>query len=191
MTDQKASALTAASALTGTELWAIVQGGADRKATAAQIAAYVALRCGYVAHQSAVNSAVTGTTTETTLATFTIPANSIGPNGSVDILTLFGYTNSANAKYLRIKINGTLIFSITPTTTASAQLLFSLANRNSAASQVANATGLTGIGSATGAEQTFTFDTTADLTVTITAQLSMTGEEIRLARRRCTIFPGA
>jgi hypothetical protein len=41
MADSKASALTAASALSGAELWAAVQGGADRKITASQILTYV------------------------------------------------------------------------------------------------------------------------------------------------------
>lgn len=41
MADSKASALTLASALGGTELWAAVQGGADRKITAQLLADYV------------------------------------------------------------------------------------------------------------------------------------------------------
>jgi hypothetical protein len=41
MADSKASALTAASALSGAELWAGVQGGADRKITASQILTYL------------------------------------------------------------------------------------------------------------------------------------------------------
>lgn len=42
MADSKASALTAASALGGTELWAAVQGGADRKITVNQVVTYAA-----------------------------------------------------------------------------------------------------------------------------------------------------
>lgn len=42
-----------------------------------------------------------------------------------------------------------------------------------------------------GLAQTFAFDTSADHSVTITGQLTAAGEEIRLARRRCIIFPGA
>lgn len=41
MADSKASALTLASALTGTELWAGVQGGADRRITAQLLADFV------------------------------------------------------------------------------------------------------------------------------------------------------
>jgi hypothetical protein len=41
MADSKASALTAASALSGAELWAAVQGGLDRKITASQVLTYV------------------------------------------------------------------------------------------------------------------------------------------------------
>ncbi|MGW8202971.1 hypothetical protein ACWGM0_10540 [Sphingomonas bisphenolicum] len=149
------------------------------------------LGCGYVIHQSAVNSAVTGTTTETTLATFTIPANSIGPNGSAEFMLLAGYTNSVNTKTLRIRVNGTQVLAITLTTTASGQFIFTIANRGAVNSQVANASSFPGISGAGGSEQTFSFDTTADLTVTITGQLTNTGEEIRLARRRCIIYPGA
>ncbi|BBF70181.1 hypothetical protein [Sphingomonas bisphenolicum] len=149
------------------------------------------LGCGYVVHQSAVNSAITGTTTETTLATFTIPAGSLGPNGSAEFMLLAGYTNSVNTKTLRLRINGTQALAITLTTTASGQFIFTIANRGATNSQVANATSFVGISGAGGSEQTFSFDTTADLTITITGQLTNTGEEIRLARRRCIIYPGA
>ncbi|MBZ9649990.1 hypothetical protein K9B33_20865 [Sphingobium sp. 3R8] len=179
--------LTAIAALTTTTWGRALMTLADAPALRAL------LGCGYVIHQSGVESKVTGTLTETTLATFTIPANSIGPNGSADFLNTWGYLNSANTKNLRIRINGTQVLAITPTTTAGGQVLFSIANRGAANSQVANATGFNGIGTGTGAEQTFAFDTTADLTVTITGQLTSTsaGEEIRLARRRCIIYPGA
>ncbi|WP_201450200.1 hypothetical protein [Sphingobium yanoikuyae] len=148
------------------------------------------LGAGQLVHQSAVNSAMTGTTAETTLATFTIPANSLGPNGSADILALIGYTNSANNKTLRIRINGTQVWGLNVTTTASVQLFFSFANRNAANSQVANANAIFGFGGTTGAEQTFSFDSTADLTVTITGQLATAAEDIHLARRRCLLFHG-
>ena len=94
MADMKASALPIAAPLTGAELWAAVQSGDDHKVTADQIAAYAAQRCGQVVHQSAVQQSITGTTTETTLASFTIPANSLGANGSADFLMLFGVTDS-------------------------------------------------------------------------------------------------
>lgn len=191
MADMKASALLIAAPLTGAEFWAAVQSGDDRKVTAEQIAAYAALRCGYVAHQSAVQQSLTGTTAETTLASFTIPADSLGPNGSADFLMLFGITNSANAKTLRLRINGVQVWGMTSTTIASLQIFFSLANRNALNAQVATANATTGFAGTSGLEQTFAFDTSADLSVTITGQLATAGEEIRLARRRCIIFPGA
>lgn len=64
--------------------------------------------------KSGVSASVTGTTSETALATITIPANAIGPNGQIKINCYWTETNNADTKTLRVRlsgIGGTAIFS--------------------------------------------------------------------------------
>lgn len=142
--------------------------------------------------QDATAQSITGTLTETTLATITIPAGSLGPNGSFEIETLWTVTNSANTKTLRVKLGSTAFANIAATTSASAQLHTRVANRNSAASQVgfpsANSSGF-GVSSA--AVTTGAVDTSQDAIVTITGQLASAGETITLESYVVKLFPKA
>lgn len=56
---------------------------------------------------------------ETTLATVSVPANSMGPNGSVIVTAVWSYTNSANVKTMRGRFGGTTFYQTQPTVTAS------------------------------------------------------------------------
>lgn len=135
----------------------------------------------YVLAQRAVASSVTGTLTETTLATITIPANAMGVNGAIRITPLFSYTNSANTKRLRIKFAGNEYWNLPVTTTASSQSITMIRNRNAANSQVGMALAVnSGLSQATTAVVTSAVDTTTDQPLTITAQLANTGETITL-----------
>lgn len=86
--------------------------------------------------QSAVAAPVTGTTSETVLATIPIPANSLGVNGTLRITTLWTITSSANNKTLRVKLGGTPFLDIAMTTTASAHFQTHIRNRGAANSQI-------------------------------------------------------
>lgn len=55
---------------------------------------------------SAVAVSHTGDTIETVLANIAIPAGAMGANGALHITAVFSYTNSANAKTLRIRLGG-------------------------------------------------------------------------------------
>lgn len=138
--------------------------------------------------QSAVAQSVTGTTTETTLATITVPANAMGANGRIEITTMWSYTNSANNKTLKVKFGGTTLQNITATTTASLQVAMMIANRNAANSQVASPNSSTGSGATTNAVQTAAIDTTAAVTILLTAQLANTGETITLEAYSVKLF---
>lgn len=117
----------------------------------------------------------TGNTTENTVLTGTIPANSIGINGSFHITMLIStLNNNANAKSVRVKFNGTQVCAGVTVSTLTYQTYSILRNRNSASAQVAlNPTSAACGGFATGtgnAPSTFTINTAADITVTVTIQ---------------------
>lgn len=139
--------------------------------------------------QSAVAVPLTGTLTETTLATITIPANTLGANGQLELEALFSYTNSANSKTLRAKFGGTQYLNLTLTTTAASQSLVRIANRNAANSQVGNIVGSNGFGNSSGTLVTSAIDTAADVNLTITGQLANTGETITLESYIVRVYP--
>ncbi|HCK84821.1 MAG TPA: hypothetical protein DHW63_09990 [Hyphomonadaceae bacterium] len=126
---------------------------------------------------------VTGTTTETTLASVSVPAGAMGPNGVLRVTSLWKYTNSANSKTLKVQMGGVNFINVTPTTTNSFQAITTIANRNAANSQVApsssaaadGAMGTEGANPTTGA-----VDTAAAQTLSFKATLANTGETITL-----------
>lgn len=129
-------------------------------------------------------AALTGTTAETTLATVTVPAGMLGPNGALDILALWTFTNSANVKTLRVRLGGllgTAFLETTQTATAAAQTTTRIFNRGSVASQVGFvASVVSGGGNSTGAIVTSAIDTSAAVSLVITGQLANAGESITL-----------
>ncbi|MEG3144209.1 hypothetical protein U1839_06040 [Sphingomonas sp. RT2P30] len=143
--------------------------------------------------KSAVAASVTGTVIETTLVTCTIPANAIGPNGQVEIMTLWSTTNSANTKTLRVKFGGTAYYNSPVTATLSANAVTRIANRNATNSQVgfqAIATAGVGNGGAN-ANTTSAVDTTASVNIDFTGQLTNTGETITLESYLVRVTYGA
>lgn len=132
---------------------------------------------------SGVAVPVTGTTSETSLAGITIPANAMGPNGILRITALFSYTNSANNKTLRYRfgngLSGTIFAASVLTTTAATRLTQTIQNRNSASSQIGGLVNGS-LGGTSSASITGTIDTTASKTLTISGQLANTGETITL-----------
>lgn len=158
---------------------AVVAGlsAADARNFAAQLGLW------YVIGASGVASPVTGTTSETALATITIPAGAMGANGILRITGLATYTNSVNNKTLRYRfgngLSGTAFASSVLTTTAATRLTMSIQNRNSASSQIGGlANG--SLGGTSTANVTGTIDTTSSQTLTISGQLANTGETITL-----------
>lgn len=86
--------------------------------------------------QSGVASSVTGTTSETTLATIPVPAGLMGLNGVLRVTAMWTVTNSANNKALRVVFGGSLFSGVDLTTTASAQFQTHIRNRGAANSQI-------------------------------------------------------
>lgn len=78
----------------------------------------------------------TGTTSETTLATVSIPAGAMGPNGFARVTSFWTYTNNANNKIPRVKFGGTTVTGPTLTTTNSYEDIVHVKNANNQAVQI-------------------------------------------------------
>lgn len=109
---------------------------------------------------------VTGTTSETTLLTTSIPANLMNKRGRLNLLGLLSLTNNANVKTFRVKVGGQTI--VTVTSTNQNLLGFSgwLLNLNSETSQRSNSA------------SAFTIDTTIANDLVITAQLANSADTL-------------
>lgn len=150
-----------------------------------------AISSSYVPCKSAVAVSHTGDTTETTLATCTLPGNALGTNGQVEIMVLVSWTNNANTKTLRVKFGAMVLQNTGLSGNASQQVLLRVANRNSAASQVAFPSSPSGLGSGGAvAPTTGTVDTTANVDITITGQLGVGTDTMTLESYIMRVTPG-
>jgi len=125
---------------------------------------------------SSVISTHTGNTSETTLATITVPAGAMGPNGILRITTLWSLTNNANNKTCRVRFSGAsgtqFVAAVLPSA-QSAQNICIIRNRNSASSQVGHTSGtFNSYNFNTGAITTASVDTSVATTIVISVQLA-------------------
>ena len=94
---------------------------------------------------------LTGTTSATTLATFTIPAGLIGTNGKVKFYPLWSNTNNANNKTLRVVLNSwTTAYTAVSLNSVHNSGLLILRNFNSETTQRMSSGMVAGLGSSTG-----------------------------------------
>lgn len=129
---------------------------------------------------SAVAVSHTGSTTETTLATITVPAGAIGANGALRVTMVWSYTNSANTKTARLRLGGTSFLVFNATTTSSVRIENQIHNVNSEASQKGWVNSGTAFGSSTGTIVTASIDTTTAQDITFRGALANAGETITL-----------
>jgi hypothetical protein len=128
---------------------------------------------------TAVASALhTGTLTETTIDTISIPGNLMGLNGSLEYVIRWSATNSANTKTFRARFGGTIVNDPQITSgTATIGMLGRITNRNSLSSQLgANGSGV--YSGTPNAWRNATIDTSAAVNLTITAQLNNIADSI-------------
>lgn len=99
---------------------------------------------------SQVASSVTGTTSETNLASVAIPSGMMSANGQLEVFVLWSYTNSANTKAPRMRfgfdydpLGGNIFYNPSITTTNTLQSFMILKNNNAQNAQLgfANNTG--------------------------------------------------
>lgn len=132
-------------------------------------------------------------TTEDTLATITVPANSMGANGRLRITTTWTTTNSANSKTLKVKFGGTSYGTMVITASAATMDMRTVGNRNATNSQVGSSSGtIGGFGNSSAtAPITSAIDTTASTTVAITGQKASSGELLTLESYSVELFYAA
>jgi hypothetical protein len=127
-------------------------------------------------------------TAENILASFYLPANVLGKNGSMRVTTEWSCTNNANAKTTRVRftdVSGVVIQQANLASGVAGNVTSKLTNRNATNSQLLSWTGVvsTGLGSAAGVssfQQTATADTTADQLFVVTAQKATAGDSMVL-----------
>jgi hypothetical protein len=146
--------------------------------------------------RAAVDVPLTGSTTETTVATAgTIPGGLLGVNGTVIVTNGWNYTSSANTKTLRVRLgglSGTAIQTIVGTTAANEVLETRLRNRNSASTQYATTIG-NNVSSLTvvlhSVNGTIAVATGSDQSLVITAQLQVGTETATLQDYEVWVLP--
>jgi len=143
---------------------------------------------------------LTGIVTETGMAALRIPGGTIGPNGLIEVRTLWSCTNSANNKILSIRFSATPgAITLQPgvqtmlTTSASAQGLWIIANVGATNTQIgyANAGGviITPYGTINAAPVSGAIDTTVDAWVNVNGIIAAAGETLTLQHCAVVIFP--
>lgn len=149
-----------------------------------------------LAKGTGVNLNNPGDTAEHVLATATIPPGLLGLHGVVKVLTVWQFTNSANAKNPRIRFGasgaGTSASQINTTAAASAgtaQYSTSFANDGATNAQVGYASMSGPYGITAAALATAAIDTTAATDVVITAQLATATEQAYLRYYEIRVAP--
>lgn len=132
-------------------------------------------------HKDTTTRSHTGDTTETTLETITIPANTLGANGSLRIELRYEYTGTAGNKTLRVKLNSTTIFgsiNTSATDTYGQVLLFNDGSTNAqqAVGFQAHSSGSVDLINNTSLAE----DSTSAMNIVITAQLGNAADQIDL-----------
>ena len=127
-------------------------------------------------------TAVTNTTAETQVASFTLPGGVMGLNGILRLCPMFSQTNSANTKTLRIKLGAATVITqaFGGAGSASAYGILTVRNLNSQSSQKSTQGGSLGIGTTSSAIGTSAADTSADITVSLTVQMGALAETVTL-----------
>lgn len=138
----------------------------------------------------AANASVTGTTTNTQLYEVIVPAGLMSPNGQLEIVSAWSYTNSANNKTLRLYFGlfgFAAYISRGETTTTSCQYYTTIRNSNSLTSQVGlNGATAGGIGASSNTIPTSNRDTTQAQSLLFGAQLAVGTETITLKGLKVT-----
>ena len=138
------------------------------------------------------NLSLTGTTSETILATITLAAGVMGATGRLETDSVWTTTNNANNKTYRIRLGGiagTEYLSLTTNSVATFAAHKEIQNLT-ASSQIGGVQGNAtagGYGAVTAANVTSAVDTSAATTLVFTGQLTNGGDTIALASYRVTL----
>ena len=140
----------------------------------------------YVLCESGTASSVTGTASETNLATCAIPAAIMGANSCFKVWSIWGMTNNGDTKTLSWRFNsasgitGTQYFNQAETTEATVQDLRLVCNSNSLSAQVGFGSPAAGVFVTTGSPITSAINMANAAYVNFTGTLGTTTDTITL-----------
>ena len=124
--------------------------------------------------------AVTGVTTETTMATLTITGNTIGSTGSLEITAAGTITGTAGSKTINLYLGATVIATITEASATTSNWTFRVvcANTSNSAQRWFVTRSTNDATTTTVAYTTSAIDTTQNQVLKITATLGNTGDTV-------------
>lgn len=128
----------------------------------------------------ATPASATGTTAETTLGSFTLPAGVMGPTDLCRITADFSWPNNSNSKTPRVRFGNGLVHSTSQTTSGSLAGIWNILNRGSQQSQITTSQGMCGVGTSAANATTLSVDTTQAVTISLTGQLGVATDTITL-----------
>lgn len=131
----------------------------------------------FILAQSWVDVTAPADTSENTLATIAIPANTLGANGMIRLFLLLTQTSSVNDKTLRVKLGATTFATRVQTTATHYGYYAWIVNRNATNSQIGTEYASN---SGQGTTTTGSENTTAALNLVITGQKETGSETITL-----------
>lgn len=124
----------------------------------------------------------TGTTTETTIRSVSIPAGTVKVGNVLKITTAWSWTNNANAKTAKVKLGTTAYVDLSLSTSLNSKNQCNIAFIASA-SQIgfqAAGVGTGGWGAGASAQPTSTYNESQDMTINITGTLANIADTLRL-----------
>lgn len=145
-------------------------------------------RAPHVIGQGSAALSLTGSTSETTLATVTIPGGLLGSAGHVEIVTFWSAgANNTNTKTLNIKFGASTVASQNLANTRAYQNYSRVANRANNSQIFFNAA--TSFAITSNAPGTAAVDTTADVAVTLTGTLAVGTDTMTLESYLVVAYP--
>lgn len=130
---------------------------------------------------------LTGSTSETALATIAIAASAVGANGVIHVRTFWSMPSSGNQKSMRLRLGaaalaGTVVSSVAGTTIANADIETTIRALNATNSQSSMSKGPRGTDYLVsgGVATSSAIDMTAAQNIVITGQLASSGETLTL-----------
>ena len=141
---------------------------------------------------------ITGTSNgvETNITNIKIPAGSMGTDGEVELVCLWGYTNSANNKTLVVRYSSTagstsggfFITSTVATTTVGARMVLYISNNHATNAQILSPnSGVTPFAANNAALVALAIDTTADSFINLSGTLALGTETITVQHCTATV----
>ncbi len=139
----------------------------------------------YIVDKSGVAASGPGDTNENTVATISLPA--LLANDQIRLTTTWSFTNNANAKTIRFKLDGTTIITTNQANATALRAITLVANQGATNSQTHSAFGI-GNGTYSSNPATSSVDLSTAKNLTITVQKGTAGDTLTLASFICELL---